>query len=185
MTKNKPGQLATIAIDINENQVIREAFELYGQAAHLAMARALKKYARSISYQLRKQLAMALGVPQKSLRPRVKFYSRHSGKGSAPVFKIWAGLYPIAFHKLGNPRQLRKKGGGVKVKKHFREKAYIMPKSGKQIVFERVDGKLKLVRLEIAKMTEKVMAKLPQQIAVSDKFMKLFKHEMDYILRDA
>ncbi len=85
-----------------------------------AIDRALKKTARWLETHSKRELGLALQVPQRVFKAR--FFRHFSTKDGSRSVNVWFGLDSMRAIDLGNPRQTDM---GVKVGKHFFSGAFI------------------------------------------------------------
>jgi len=112
---------------------LEEQLELSIRQLQKAVARTLKKTARWLETQTKRELGVALSVPQRVLAAR--YYKTFYMKDGRRTVNVWFGLSPIDVSALGKPRQT---DVGVRVGKHHFIGAFIgTMKSGHSSVFKR------------------------------------------------
>jgi len=98
-----------------------------------AVTRTLKKTAKWLETHSKRELGVALSVPQRVLSTR--YYKSFSIKGGNRTVGVWFGLNPIRLSSIGTAKQ---NDIGVKVGRHFYEGAFIAKMaSGHEGVFKR------------------------------------------------
>lgn len=98
-----------------------------------AVSRSLKKTARWLETHSKRELGVALGVPQRVLSAR--YYQSFNVQGGSRSVGVWFGLNPIRLSHIGKAKQ---NNIGVKVGSHFYEGAFIATMaSGHEGVFKR------------------------------------------------
>lgn len=98
-----------------------------------AVNRALRKTARWLETHSKRELGVALAVPQRIFSTR--YHQSYQLKGTKRSVSVWFGLNPIAVYQLGNARQT---STGVRVGRHEFNGAFIATMdSGHTAVFKR------------------------------------------------
>jgi hypothetical protein len=123
-----------LQIDLGEGVAeLEEQLELSIRQLQKAVTRTLKKTARWLETQTKRELGVALSVPQRVLAAR--YYKTFYMKGGKRTVNVWFGLDPIAVSALGKPKQTDL---GVRVGKHHFVGAFIATmRSGHSGVFKR------------------------------------------------
>ena len=100
----------------------------YPSEIEAAQKRTVSKATRFAAGEVRKRIALAMGIPQKVLRDRRRIASRPG--------LVWIGIKPIAAAYLGKPRQTKT---GAKAGRRSYQGAFIAKfKSGHVGIFRRV-----------------------------------------------
>lgn len=123
-----------LAIDLGDDIAeLEEQLEISIKQLQKAVARALTKTARWLETQTKRELGVALSVPQRVLAAR--YYKTFYMKNGKRTVNVWFGLSPISVGALGKPVQT---DIGVRVGKHHFIGAFVATmKSGHQGVFKR------------------------------------------------
>ncbi|MBJ7539892.1 hypothetical protein [Marinomonas transparens] len=123
-----------IEIDLGESVAELEAdLALSISQLQKAVSRALKKVARWLETHSKRELGVALGVPQRVLEAR--YYKTFYMKNDQRSVSLWFGLEPISAQAFGKPVQT---DVGVKVGKHHFIGAFMATmKNGHAGIFKR------------------------------------------------
>ncbi len=170
----------TVSISFNHNleQLSKELGATIAQIDK-ARVRAVSKLRRWMETQLARELATAVGVRQKSIKPRFKHHVRREGR--TIWANIWIGTNPLDAHLIGKPKQNRKMKG-TRVYQHFFDKAFFVNVFGDQPkVWRRKDNRrfpVIKVQLPIAAELEEVLPKYEGPAA--EKLAEIFEHELKF-----
>jgi hypothetical protein len=123
-----------LEIDLGDSVAeLEEQLELSIRQLQKAVTRTIQKTARWLETQTKRELGLALSVPQRVLAAR--YYKTFYMKNGRRTVNVWFGLSPIAVSALGKPKQT---DIGVRVGKHQFIGAFIATmKSGHSGVFKR------------------------------------------------
>ncbi|WP_394179631.1 hypothetical protein [Marinomonas posidonica] len=112
---------------------LEEQLELSVRQLQKAVTRTLKKTARWLETHTKRELGVALSVPQRVLAAR--YYKTFYLKNGERTVNVWFGLSPISVYSLGKAKQTDL---GVRVGKHHFIGAFIATmKSGHTGIFKR------------------------------------------------
>jgi hypothetical protein len=175
------GGLVNLEFDTEGLERIASSFRATPAQLDKALDAALRKMANWLRAQSIKGLSKELRVQQKILRGRLKTF-RLARRGAEQGMKVWYGLDPISYARLGTPRQT---GAGVRVAGHFVEGAFVArQKNGALAVFKRKGrGRMPLVKqyLEIVAPAEAYIEdRVLGTAAFEAQFFKLFEHELQW-----
>lgn len=169
-------------LNFADDKAISNELAIYGAAGKKALQRAIRKFIRRKAYQVKRALAAQSSIPQKVLKKRMFIDISFPYPGIARG-RIWVGLNPIAFNRLGSMRQLRKAGGGVRAGKHFAKGAFIH----KDRVFKRkgrAPRPIAPVSLDIKDESMRILNKIAfsNTAKITKEFKIIFDRELNYVL---
>ncbi len=98
-----------VEVQMNFAQTIRNVtavIQTTPKQMEVASERAIKKTMRWLSGRIARELSQQLGIPQKSLKPRLMV--RSVGKGMNKAHILWMGVAPMSAELAGKARQTRK-----------------------------------------------------------------------------
>ena len=102
--------MAQPGVDIQLNfaqDITRATAQIAATPAQLekAVQRAIKKTMRWLQTRIAREVATALGVPQKAIKHRLSV--TQTGKGTNGIHILWLGTAPLAAESAGKPRQTK------------------------------------------------------------------------------
>lgn len=164
-------ELDTVALELGATE---EAFDK-------AVAAACRKMAEWLKAQSVKGLAHELGIRQKVIRQRLRTF-RMQRAGPGGEYKLFYGLDPIGYIRLGTPRKTAK---GVRVGKFFIKEGFVAKDKGAHVrVFKR-RGRARLP-IEVQKLDIEPKAapwiedKLLGTADFEAQFFKFLEHELTW-----
>lgn len=122
-------------VKINTTGIVTlaDAFGATTKQMRKAEVRALNKTLRWVLKNVVRNISKEAKVAQKLIRQRVRAFKATARNRSG---RVWAGLDPIAAHRLGKVRQLKR--GGVRAGRHKFNDAFIHTSSrGNVTIFQR------------------------------------------------
>ncbi len=159
-----------------------------------AVSRTLKKTGRWLETHSKREIGVALALPQRVLS--VRYYQRFSVKNGNRSVNVWFGLNPIRMSAIGNAHQT---AAGVKVGKHEYHGAFIAQmESGHVGVFQRIaaadtrrekrkkDGQwtelpIKEEIFEIESLSAPILERYYARAEA--RFKQILKQEINYVLK--
>lgn len=178
------GGFVNLQFDADGLESIAASFKATPAQVDKALGAALRKMANWLRAQSIKGLSKELRVRQGILRGRLRTF-RLDRRGDEQGMKLWYGLDPVSYARLGAPRQT---AAGVKVAGHFIAGAFVArQKNGALAVFKRKGrARLPLVKqyLDIVAPAEAYIEdRLLGTAAFEAQFFKLFEHELQWRTR--
>jgi hypothetical protein len=155
------------------------------QQMPLAVRRASIRTREWLRTQLAREISATADVPQKALRGRVRRGSRKNdgawyGDGQAV---LWIGLNAISASHAGTPVPNPK---GVRVRRHFFDKAFVVNVHGFKQVFKRVGpSRLPIVRMTIPLSDEEISMADKYLPAAERMFSERLEHEINFLIERA
>ena len=169
-----------IQIDFaRELQLASAAIQATPKQLELAGQRAIKKTMRWLQTRISRELAQALGVSQKVLKPR--FSLKTVGKGSDAATILWLGVNNLPAEKAGAARQTRR---GVTVGKRKYEGSFYRQVCGdeKRVWHRKDDRRFPVVAdvIEISDQATDIFSRFEQRIPAQ--FSKVLEQELNYVV---
>lgn len=179
-----------LVIDTHRVVILADAFGATMKQMEAAEVRALNKTVNWVRSKAVRSVAKEMKVAAKLVRQRIAAFKATRRKRYG---KVWAGLKPIAAHRLGKVKQTRR---GVRAGRHSFTGAFAANTGrGKQAVFQRTGepkrkmrtgryaGKMRepieLVELELDQ--QKVTDALEELFgSAQQRFFEVFKQELKY-----
>ncbi len=185
-----------------ETAELEERFAALPAQIAVAAGRAARRTRDWLMTQLTKELAARAALPEKGIRGRFR-RGRHaensrfySNEGYAI---LWIGLNPVKAEKAGTPRHIKRvrgryhrgpkpvPGAGVRVGRHFFDRAFIGDVYGGQKVWRRKSTGAGSERLPVVRMSipinDTMEEILPRyQDAAARMFAQRLEHEVNYLL---
>lgn len=152
---------------------------LAGMEKHMDAAsdRALRKTAKWLATHSVREIGRELQIKQQPVKRRFQVYPNRRGQ----EVKLWVGLYPIAVHHLGTPKQTP---DGVKVGRRRYGGAFLAPANNSPETVWRRRGRERLpidrVTEDIAEPVQSVLARWERRTTA--RFAEIFEQEVRFEL---
>lgn len=169
--------MISMRMDINRKELdqLLGAYQISRKATQRAAERAVRKAAKWAGGQAAKITGAELRLQQRLIRQRLRLFRTDNGAEQ----KVWLGLNAVAVRRLGIARQT---GRGVRVGRHFFDKAFVIKKYGGG-VYERDSSArfpINLVRLEIDEAGARAMREVADR--AETRLLDLLRQELNFEL---
>lgn len=180
-------------VDTSKVAILADAFGANIKQMKRAEVRALNKTMRWVLKNVVKQVGKEAKVAAKLIHQRVRAFKATTRNRRG---RVWAGLKPIAAHRLGKVRQLKR--GGVRAGRHKFDDSFVFTsKKGNVTVFQRTGESKRrmkkgryagtgvkrepIQRAELEMDTQKIRSILDEYFGQANaKFLELLRVELKY-----
>ncbi len=179
-----------LVIDTSQVAILADAFGATMKQMEAAEIRALNKTMNWLRTHAVRAVSEETKIAAKVVRQRIRAFKATRRRRFG---RVWAGLRPLAAHRLGAAKQLRR---GVRAGRHVFEGAFVVATSkGKQVVFQRTGeakrkmtkgryaGKMRepIERVDLDIDTEQVRDRLNDLFnEAQQRFFEVFRQELKY-----